>query len=133
VDEGHGADQRLQALPEEVEQSLSACGGLEELIAHLPGDETLSRQSAIFRTLADPLRLKILGNALRATALRLCHQGGPRHRRLTALLPPRRPEERRTERRGGAGQLDHLSVDRRRRDVAQRLADAAADKPGERE
>ena len=60
MDEGHGADQRLQALPEEVEQSLSACGGLEELIAHLPGDETLSRQSAIFRTLADPLRLKIL-------------------------------------------------------------------------
>jgi len=60
VDKGHGADRRLQALPEEVEQSLSACGGLKELIAHLPGDETLSRQSAVFRTLADPLRLKIL-------------------------------------------------------------------------
>jgi ArsR family transcriptional regulator len=60
VDEGHGADRRLQTLPEEVEQSLSACGGLKELIAHLPRDETLSRQSAVFRTLADPLRLKIL-------------------------------------------------------------------------
>lgn len=59
-DEGRGANRRLQALPEEIEQSLAACGGLEELIAHLPGDDVLARQSAVFRALADPFRLKIL-------------------------------------------------------------------------
>ncbi|MCK9319134.1 helix-turn-helix transcriptional regulator [Methanoculleus sp.] len=57
---GTTPEKRLQALPEEIEGSLAACGGLEGLIANLPGDEVLSRQSTVFRTLADPLRLKIL-------------------------------------------------------------------------
>ncbi|CVK31228.1 ArsR/SmtB family transcription factor [Methanoculleus bourgensis] len=60
MDEGHGADRRLQTLPPEVEESLCRCGGIAGLTERLPENEVLSRQSAVFRTLADPLRLKIL-------------------------------------------------------------------------
>lgn len=47
-------------LPPEVEESLYQCGGIAGLTGQLPGDDLLKRESALFRALADPLRLKIL-------------------------------------------------------------------------
>lgn len=46
--------------PRTVEESLCRCGGIAGLTGRLPGDEHLKRESALFRALADPLRLKIL-------------------------------------------------------------------------
>ena len=132
MDEGHGADQRLQALPEEVEQSLSACGGLEELIAHLPGDETLSRQSAIFRTLADPLRLKILA-MLFVQPLCVCvirEVLGIADSRLSYHLGVLKKEGLNAGEAQGNWIIYRLTADGET--WAQRLADAAPDKPGER-
>ena len=48
------------ALPEGIEESLCRCGGIAGLTGQLPGDDLLKRESALFRALADPLRLKIL-------------------------------------------------------------------------
>ena len=47
-------------LPPDVEESLCRCGGITGLMGQLPGDDLLKRESALFRALADPLRLKIL-------------------------------------------------------------------------
>lgn len=47
-------------LPPDVEESLCRCGGIAGLTGQLPGDDLLKRESALFRALADPLRLKIL-------------------------------------------------------------------------
>jgi DNA-binding transcriptional ArsR family regulator len=47
-------------LPPEVEEALCRCGGIAGLIGRLPEDEVLESESALFRALADPLRLKIL-------------------------------------------------------------------------
>ncbi|KUG19076.1 transcriptional regulator, arsr family [hydrocarbon metagenome] len=48
------------AIPEEIIDSLRACGGIDGLISRLPADETLAGTGAVFRALADPVRLKIL-------------------------------------------------------------------------
>ncbi|ABN55946.1 MULTISPECIES: ArsR/SmtB family transcription factor [Methanoculleus] len=48
------------ALPEGIEEALCRCGGIAGLMERLPGNEALERESALFRALADPLRLKIL-------------------------------------------------------------------------
>ena len=47
-------------LPPDVEESLCRYGGIAGLTGQLPGDDLLKRESALFRALADPLRLKIL-------------------------------------------------------------------------
>ena len=47
-------------LPPDVEESLCRCGGIAGLTGQLPRDDLLKRESALFRALADPLRLKIL-------------------------------------------------------------------------
>nr|WP_300998850.1 metalloregulator ArsR/SmtB family transcription factor [Methanoculleus sp.] len=47
-------------LPPEVEESLCRCGGIAGLTGRLPDDELLDRESALYRALADPLRLKVL-------------------------------------------------------------------------
>ncbi len=52
--------QESMALPEGIEEALCRCGGIAGLMERLPGDEALERESALFRALADPLRLKIL-------------------------------------------------------------------------
>ncbi|HQD26849.1 MAG TPA: metalloregulator ArsR/SmtB family transcription factor [Methanoculleus thermophilus] len=47
-------------LPPDVEESLCRCGGIAGLVKQLPDDTALKRESAIYRALADPFRLKIL-------------------------------------------------------------------------
>jgi ArsR family transcriptional regulator len=47
-------------LPPDVEESLCRCGGIEGLVKQLPDDTTLKQESAVYRALADPFRLKIL-------------------------------------------------------------------------
>jgi ArsR family transcriptional regulator len=47
-------------LPQEVAEALERCGGIMGLTGSLPRDEALERESALYRALADPIRLKIL-------------------------------------------------------------------------
>jgi predicted transcriptional regulator len=48
------------SLPEEVECSLAECGGIEGLMERLPDVHVLKRRSAVYRAVADPMRLRIL-------------------------------------------------------------------------
>jgi DNA-binding transcriptional ArsR family regulator len=52
--------EEMLTLPEEIVESLCACGGIEGLIESIPPSEALVQRSAVFRALADPTRLKIL-------------------------------------------------------------------------
>ncbi|MDH7594287.1 MAG: metalloregulator ArsR/SmtB family transcription factor [Methanomicrobiales archaeon] len=59
------------SLPEEVEQALLRCGGIEGFLRDLPKDHELLKRSALYRALADPIRLKILA-MLRDQPLCVC-------------------------------------------------------------
>jgi DNA-binding transcriptional ArsR family regulator len=48
------------SLPEEVEQSLAQCGGIDGLLERIPSNRTLKARSQMFTAVADPMRLKIL-------------------------------------------------------------------------
>lgn len=52
--------QMNQPIPEEVQESLRTCGGVEGLTGLVRDEEALRDRSALYRALADPLRLKIL-------------------------------------------------------------------------
>jgi len=60
VEEKRGRREETLPLPPEVEEALCRCGGIAGLTGRLPEDELLNRESALYRALADPLRLKIL-------------------------------------------------------------------------
>jgi len=49
-----------QYIPEEVQESLRTCGGIEGLCGLIQNEEAYLEQAALFRALADPLRLKVL-------------------------------------------------------------------------
>ena len=59
------------SLPEEVQCSLTECGGIEGLIERLPGDRVLKAKSYVYHAVADPMRLKILA-MLKDQALCVC-------------------------------------------------------------
>ncbi len=46
------------ALPEQIEASLTQCGGIEGLTSRLPGDAEMEAECSVHRALADPLRMK---------------------------------------------------------------------------
>ncbi len=48
------------SLPEEVEQSLTQCGGIEGLLERIPSNRALKARSLVYNAVADPMRLKIL-------------------------------------------------------------------------
>jgi DNA-binding transcriptional ArsR family regulator len=49
-----------ESLPEEVECSLAECGGIAGLLERLPDERVLKARSSLYRSVADPTRLKIL-------------------------------------------------------------------------
>jgi DNA-binding transcriptional ArsR family regulator len=49
-----------QSIPDEVQESLRTCGGIEGLGGLIRDDEALREKASVHRALADPLRLKIL-------------------------------------------------------------------------
>lgn len=52
--------EKAYMLPPDVEASLTASGGLNALVEHMPEDAEALAAASLFRALADPFRLKIL-------------------------------------------------------------------------
>jgi ArsR family transcriptional regulator len=48
------------SIPQEIADSLGACGGLEGLVAQLPPDDRFAQMGEWYQACADPVRLKIL-------------------------------------------------------------------------
>jgi DNA-binding transcriptional ArsR family regulator len=48
------------AIPQEINDSLCSCGGVDGLIDSLPSDDLYERMREWYRACADPVRLKIL-------------------------------------------------------------------------
>lgn len=53
-------EEGTSVIPKEVAESLSECGGITGLMNQLPSDAQLNMLSSLYRTCADPIRLKIL-------------------------------------------------------------------------
>jgi len=60
MEEKNSCGDECMALPEEIEASLSRCGGIRGLTARLPGDAGIEAECTVHRALADPLRMKTL-------------------------------------------------------------------------
>ncbi|MHC1630075.1 MAG: ArsR/SmtB family transcription factor [Methanoculleaceae archaeon] len=60
MDEMRGRIPEGPALPPQVEEGLSRCGGIEGLIARLPSDAAIAERCGVHQALADPTRQKIL-------------------------------------------------------------------------
>ena len=48
------------AIPQDIADSISSCGGVEGLIESLPPDDSIERMQRWYQACADPVRLKII-------------------------------------------------------------------------